>query len=234
MKKTILAAALAVAAVGAHAENVTLWSIPTMPWDHWFQFEAGVGVGMYDTQDGRWYQQGMPTSAVQNVNVAWSLGLTGHVLQRENWGVDWRAEYVNLGRAEAGCLCTSDADYNPNTHQAAPGAEPGGAFTGSGSSQGVVLSLNPYYTFYGVQVGPEVGAYIHHDVWNEYVQIFSPPVNVAIHTAYWSVAPVAGITVSSGRYSISYRHYFTDINERNKTYPPLWKDADVVMFKMRF
>jgi hypothetical protein len=100
---------------------------------------------------------------------AFSLGLTGPLITRGKWGADWHAEYVNLGRAAASCACTPrDENYDANTHHFTNRFDaPAAYFTGSGRSQGVALTIEPYYWAYGVRFGVEAGAYIHRDSWSE-------------------------------------------------------------------
>lgn len=229
MKRIVIAALLA-ASTAAHAES-------------FFQIEAGLGVTRYTKEDGRWFQQGTPgaDNKVSSKPPAFSLGLTGPIVTRERWGVDWHAEYVNLGRAAASCNCTpNDENYDAKTHKFTDvmPADPAG-FSGSGVSQGFVLSVEPYYVVHSVRLGLEVGAYIHRDTWHEYVTGWQttpdmPKQSFDISQKSWSVAPVVGVSVSKDRYTLSYRHYFMRVNASGRNVPPLWNDADVLEVKMRF
>lgn len=229
MKRTIMAVAVAVAASGAHA-------------DSWFQFEAGIGARLFQTTDGRWYQQGIPGgSNVQRLNITESIGLTGPLISRGDWGIDWHVGYVNLGRAASDCACTPmDENYNASTHQYMPRYEvPMAYFTGSGTSSGVALTIEPYRYWQGLRWGFEVGAYVHHDTWSEQVYNWQvvgsgPAQTLNVSANYWAVAPVAGVSIGKGNFTLSYRHYFTGLNSKSQATPPLWNDADVIELKYKF
>jgi hypothetical protein len=196
-----------------------------------FQMEAGVGVTHYQTENGRWYQNGMPDNKVTSTAPAISLGVTGPVVSRGAWGVDWHADYVNLGRAAASCQCdTNDADYIAHTtkHTA--------FYSGSGRAQGVALTVGPYRYYAGLRWGVEAGAYVYHSSWSESVAgwtVGGPPVNLSLSESRWNVAPVAGLSVGDGKWAVSYRHYFMRYRKAEMV-PPLWNDADVLMFTRRF
>jgi hypothetical protein len=229
---TAMTIALACAAASARADDIS----------DYIHFQAGIGAAHYTTQDGRWYQQGMPDADnhLDSKPPAFSLGFTGPVISHGRWGVDWHAEYVNLGRAAAECACTPlDANYNSGTHTYTPKiAVPPAYFTGEGRSQGVALTIEPYYWLYGVRFGVEAGAYIHRDSWTDTVYDWQMPnagaTTLVLQSAYWSVAPAVGVSVGNGRFTLSYRHYFTGLNSRNRSVPPLWNDADVLELKVKF
>jgi hypothetical protein len=228
-----LAALLAIAATSARADYI----------NDYVQGEIGIGAAHYTTQDGRWYQQGMPNgdNKLTSKPPAFSLGLTGPLVTRGKWGADWHAEYVNLGRAAASCACTPmDENYNANSHQYHKTFDvPQAYFTGSGRSQGVALTVEPYYWISGVRVGVEAGAYIHRDSWSEDVigwQVVGSgaPQNLHLSDAFWSVSPVVGASVGNGRFTLSYRHYFMRVSSESRSVPPLWNDADMLEVKVKF
>jgi hypothetical protein len=213
-----LAALLIALPIVAHAQS-------------FFQMEAGLGVTHYQTENGRWYQNGQPDNRVTSTVPAFTLGLTGPVVTLGAWGVDWHADYVNLGRAAASCQCdTSDADYAAHTtkHTA--------FYSGSGRAQGVALTLEPYRYYAGLRWAAEAGAYVYHSSWNESVTGWTaggPPVDLSLSESRWSVAPVAGLSVGNGKWTAGYRHYFMRYRKAENV-PPLWNDADVLMFTKRF
>jgi hypothetical protein len=224
---------LGCAAASAHADYI----------NDYVQGEVGIGAAHYTTQDGRWYQQGMPNgdNKLTSKPPAFSLGLTGPLITRGKWGADWHAEYVNLGRAAASCACTPrDENYNANTHQFTNRFDaPAAYFTGSGRSQGFALTVEPYYWAYGVRLGVEAGAYIHRDSWSEdvvgwQIEKTAPPQNLHLSGTHWSVAPVVGASVGNGRFTLSYRHYFMRVSSENRSVPPLWNDADAIEIKVKF
>jgi hypothetical protein len=198
-----------------------------------WQFEAGAGATIYQTENGRWYQNGQPQNEVTKHAPAFSFGVAGSVLERGNWGLGWHGDYVNLGRASASCMCLArDEDY-------AAGREgPRARFSGSGRAQGVSLTLEPYYWTHGVRVGVEAGAFVYHSSWSESVTGWTvndlPRQDIALSSSRWNVAPVAGVSVGSGPWSLSYRHYFMHRNIKGQSVPPLWNDANVIEIKRRF
>lgn len=203
--------------------------------------QAGIGVSNADTPDGRWAQQGIPGgSHVTAKPPTWSLGLTGPLLTRGAWGADWHLDYVNLGRFAASCSCTpQDENYDPKSHsyQNKTGV-PTAFFTGEGRSQGAALTAEVYYWLDGFRLAAEGGAYIHRDSWSEDVAGWQvggvPAQNFHLEDAYWSVAPVIGVSVGYGRVSVAARHYFTGLNSRNRNVPPLWNDVTTVELKIKF
>lgn len=211
--KTLLA--LLVLPVAAHAQS-------------FFQIQAGVGITHYATENGRWYQNGMPENKVTSITPALSLGVTGALVSRGAWGIDWHAGYANLGRAAASCWCTiNDQDYQQHRPSALTEH-----YTGSGNVQGVALTLEPYRYYGGLRFGIEAGAYLYRSGWKETVT--NSPIglpDVSINESRWSVAPVAGASVGNGVWSVSYRHYL--LRYKSQT-PPLWNGADVLMITRRF
>lgn len=234
MKKGFIAGSLVSFAIVA--------AMPKAQAESWFQYEAGVGATMYQTEDGRWYQQGMAQSEVHSTNVAFSLGVTGPLVTRGKWGVDWHVDYENLGRAAASCWCTpNDENYNPHSHTYNPNVLPAplAYFTGNGRSYGFALTLEPYYWVKGVRVGVEAGAYINHESWDEDVSHWASNWNMplehnTISLDKWAVAPVVGVNVGNGKWTVSYRHYFLSRENKGEQFPPVWNDANVIELKYKF
>lgn len=226
MKKTIKTAVLTAALVAGALSPLAARA------DTWFQFESGIGVTAFQTENGRWYQNGMPQSRVSRVAPEYSAGITGPLLARGAWGADWHVDYVNLGRAAASCQCdTSDADYAAHTtkHTA--------YYTGDGRAQGAALTIEPYGWVRGVRVAAEGGAFIYHAGWSESVTGWSvggPPQNLYLSQSQWAVAPVAGVSVGNGTWSVNFRHYFLKANNKTLVVPPVWNDANVIELKYRY
>lgn len=196
-------------------------------------FEIGAGLNRYGTSDGRWYQEGQPGNDVTRTAPVFSLGVTGNVFSQSNWGVDWHASYVNLGRAAASCQCkTHDEDFEAKREG------PTAYFTGSGRAQGAALTLEPYYQYSGIRLGLEAGIYAYHSQWSESIDNWSvggPPQNLALSSSFWGAAPVVGISVSKGSWTLSYRYYYMQLtNARHSAVPPVWNNASVIEIKRRF
>ena len=221
MKKYVACIALALMASAAHAQ---------------LRVTAGLGLNIYDGVDGRWQQQGVPGgSDVTTHTPAITLGIAGPIVSRGRWGIDWHADYLNLGRAAASCMCTPmDQNYDPHTHHySAKFDVPMAYFSGSGRSQGVGITAESYYWIGGARIGVEAGAYVHHDAWSEYVAGWQVPRSIPAQTfnlsdSYWSVAPMVGLSVGNDRWAVSYRHLFMSLNSRTRNTPPLWNDADLL------
>jgi hypothetical protein len=208
-----------------------LLALPLAAHASWFTYEAGAGLTSFETEDGRWYQQRMDHS-LTTIAPEYSIGITGPVVTRGAWGVDWHLDYVNLGRASASCQCdTSDSDYAAhNTRHTA-------LFTGSGRALGVSLTVEPYRWYGGLRYGLEAGAYVYRSSWSEQVYGWSvggPPQDLSLSASRWNAAPVIGVSVGDGAWSVNYRHYFMRMNSAKQNVPPLWNDADVIEIKRRF
>lgn len=228
MKKTLIAAAVMAASVGVHAQT-------------FFEMEAGIGMTHYDTPNTRWNQENMPNNGVVKNAPEFSLGLTGHIISHGAYGMDWHADYVNLGRAAAQCSCTPiDANYNPSTKQRTNDYKVDDAFfTGSGRAQGVAMTLEPYYWTHGLRLGFEAGVFAYHSDWTEYVAGWSQNDTMAkqsfsLSNHAWNIAPVVGASIGNGRVTLSYRHYFLHLNSQKASVPPVWNDADVLELKVKF
>ena len=199
---------------------------------HAWSFESGVGVTSFETEDGRWYQQLQPHS-LSTVSPEYSVGVTGSLLTRGTWGVDWHADYVNLGRASSSCQCdTSDENY------AAHDTQHTALFSGAGRAQGFAAMIEPYRWYGGVRVAVEAGAFVYHSSWNETVKGWTvndaPPQDLSLSQSGWHVAPVVGLSIGGAVWSVNYRHYFMRVNSARQNVPPLWNDADVLELRRRF
>src|ERR1700694_4778167 len=132
---------------------------------HAWQFEAGVGASYSkDMGDGTWVQQGAPNNHEQLRAPAYLLGVTGDITHH----LAWHADYAYSSTITAGCTCTADdAHYNPHTHQIVGNPTRWGAFNGQGHTQGVMLTLEPNYTYRGVRFGAEAGPWEYWNRWHE-------------------------------------------------------------------
>lgn len=227
MRMTALAAGMAlVCSSAAHSES-------------FFQIEAGAGLTDYTLTNGKWFQDGAIDNHVVSHAPAITLGLTGPLIQRQHWGIDWHADAVYFGSVSASCQCTiSDADYNASTDKVMPGAITE-SYYGSGHAAGVVLMLEPYYARAGWKFGVAAGVLGYRKTWTENVSGWAgnfgdpQPVPVHLESAHGvSFAPAVGVDISRGAFTLSYRYYFTSRNEGNT--PPLWDDVQTVELKYRF
>lgn len=223
MKRAVALLALAASSCAAHA--VTL--------------EVGAGTTFYNTHDGTWYQLGV-THKLTDAPRAWSIGLTGDLYTSAYWGVAWHLDYVNLGRASASCDCTPvDANYNAVTHQLISDNVPRAHYSGSGYAHGAVLSIEPYVTRNRWRFGLEAGVMAYLPIWNESVTGWQPDTSVPAQNLQLStpraIKPALVLGASFGRdnWTLSYRHYFLRrANDLNV--PPVWNDANVIEYKVRF
>jgi hypothetical protein len=220
MKPAIIALALA-ASASAHAES-------------FFQVEAGMGAASYGTTDGKWYQAGAQDNRTSTTAPALSVGLTGAVISRESWGIDWHADAVYIGSVSASCQCTvSDADYNTATKTVRAGAITE-SYHGSGHVAGASLTVEPYYAYSGWKFGAVGGVFAYRKTWTEDVSGWSgAPSPVHLESSHRiSVAPVIGADISRGNVTLSYRYYMTSRNEGHV--PPLWDDIQTLETTYRY
>lgn len=201
--------------------------------------EGGAGVTMYRTGDGTWYQEGVDHK-LRDTPRAWSIGLTGDLYSAEYWGVAWHLDYVNLGHASASCDCTPiDANYDPKSHTLIRDDVPRAHYSGSGYAHGAVLSLEPYLTRNRWRFGAEVGVMAYLPIWNESVTSWQPDTSVPAQNLQLSTpravrpALVLGASIGRDKWTVSYRHYFLR-RVNDPSVPPLWNDADVIEYKVRF
>jgi hypothetical protein len=225
MRLAALAAGMALAC-SAHAQS-------------FFEIEAGVGMTYYTLTDGKWFQEGALDNHVISHAPAVSIGLTGNVIDRARWGIDWHADAIYLGGVSASCQCTiSDDDYNPRTHVMKAGATTE-SYYGSGHAVGVSLMLEPYLKYREWKFGVAAGVFGYRKTWTENVSGWdgnfgiARPVPVHLESAHGiSFAPAVGVDVSRGPFTLSYRYFFTSRNEGNT--PPLWDDVQTLMVTYRF
>lgn len=168
-----------------------------------FQFEAGIGVSKTsDMGDGVWYQSGVPHS-VALTTPSYLAGATGELYARDSWSLRYHVDYAYIGSQSASCLCVGDDQYNANTHRAS--VAPYARFNGQGHVQGVALTLQPTYTWRGVELGVEAGYWAYWSTWHETVTNGST-INLD-HKTGLQFAPVVGASVTYADTSVSYRYY---------------------------
>lgn len=171
--------------------------------------EVGVGVTNFTTMaNGIWYQKGVPDNETHTHGRALMVGMTGHIVR----GLDWHADYVNLGHARAACYCTTiDADYNLKTHALRPGT-PMARYSGRQTTQGVKLSITQGITVGRWTFGAEAGAFVYRPDFTENVYAWhvadETPVDLTLHARRSvQVGRVFGGFVSRGRWTVSVERY---------------------------
>lgn len=222
MKRTIIAAALALASISAHAQS-------------WLQFEGAVGVNAYQVTDGTWNQEGAAYNHVKTVFPAAQLGARFNVWQRGDYGVTLHTDLVYLGRVSSDCWCTeSDADYNLGTKHTTPGAQTA-HFVGHGNAIGVALTVEPYYTMGAWRFGVEGGLFPYRPQWDETVSNYVwnpayPATTVCAHTTNsLQLGFLVGASVERGAFGVSLRHYFLQPFGTLGGTPPIYNTSTVLM-----
>src|ERR1700677_537349 len=130
----------------------------------WLQFEADVGQSHYTgSGSGTYYEDGPNFPHTLNfTKVGAEAGVTGNLVQRETWGVDWHADYVNLGyESFDGLVDSDDANFNPQTGGWNGPCAPTARFLGGGTVSGIALTLEPLYDYRGVRYGVLAGPFIY-------------------------------------------------------------------------
>ncbi len=177
--------------------------------ESFFQAEVGIGTQRStDMGDGVWIQTSPQTPHAEKMSgPSYLNGLTGPIIERGNWGVRWHADYVYFGGMSASCMCVPDANYNQYKHVSnEPGYIP---FNGNGHVQGVQFLIEPGYTLLGARWGIEGGPWLYWATWHEtHNDPAQPGAYNLSHRTHMQVGWVAGVSVSRGPWSVSYRHYF--------------------------
>lgn len=205
------------------------------------RFELGAGMTQYRTiGDGVWYQEAQPHTLNLRAPMV-TAGLTGPIYTREKWGIDWHADYVNLGHTSSECMCTPmDENYNAASHQRLYNFDvPDVRFSGNGNAQGVALTVEPYVNYRDWRFGVEGGLFLHRAAFDVKVYDWmvegsraAGPQTIEVGTSHKiNRGAVAGVSVGRGNWRVSYKHYWMPVHSE---YPPLWKSADVLELKYVF
>jgi len=196
-------------------------------------FEAGLGLSTFTTlADGTWYQQGLPHT-LNLKHMGATAGFTGELYAHGNWSLRYHLDYVFVGHVSSDAMATpDDANYSVKTHSCIGACLPLAEYVGNGNDQGVVLSLQPTYTFpHDIAVGFEAGIYVHRATWHETVYNWFTP-GTTIHADYrpkWQVAPMVGANVSWGNTTISYRYLFNQSHwDATNSVPAIWKGTHML------
>lgn len=193
---------------------VIMLAMSTCGWSSEVHVEVGAGQTHYGIQpNGIWYQLGNPTRLQVNGH-AWMIGLTGDAFEHDRWGVAWHADYINFGHASSHCYCTPRDDYyDAGAHRQLPGAPvPNANYVGSGSVQGLKLSLAPYWRVGEWKFGPELGIIEYRATWTEDAygwSYFPGPTrtnHLELQRKFYN-SKFYGAFAQRGRWTISYEHY---------------------------
>ncbi|MDE4918585.1 hypothetical protein ACUXAV_000684 [Cupriavidus metallidurans] len=216
MPKTLIA--LAAALLPCVASAVTL--------------EVGAGVAKYETRgDMMWYQEGLQHSLDMSAPT-FEIGLTDTAYQWDRFGLDWHAGYVYLGNVHSDAQATADQNYSRHTKTCIGACWYRNRFVGNGHMQGLKLTLEPNYTWHGVRVGIEGGVYAFVHTWN--VNVYTEGGQVINTSSDHKVrfAPVLGLSVGNGNFSVVYTHYFSKTN--NDPMFAIWKATDTITLRYKF
>lgn len=204
--------------------------------------EIGIQSGRYGTQgDGTWYQTGMPH--VLNIHsYGFTAGLTGALIEREKWGINWHVDYVNLGHISSTCDCTPiDENYNAHTHELVSDPIPvaNAQFVGNGNAQGVAFTLEPYYRLNNWRFSVEGGFFPYRPAWDETIYNWQvqPGLSQTLHVSTphaIQLGAVAGVGVSWKNSSVFLRHYWLPTKFDSSHSPALFTGATVLEYKYRF
>jgi hypothetical protein len=195
----------------------------------WFEFEAGIGAShSKDMGDGTWIQEGAPNNH-ETLNAPVYLGgLTGDIGNH----LSWHADYVYFGGLSASVDGVPDANYNSHTHQVFGTFPRYSPFAGQGHTQGVALTIEPNFTWRGWRFGAEVGPWIYRATWHESLYNLTGQWQNLSHKTTTQLGYTAGVNVSRGSLTVSYRYYSAKGNFN--PYPGLVTGTHVLMIEKRF
>lgn len=152
MKKSLLVIALTLTPIFAHA-------------DSWLHFEGDLGESHYTgSGSGTYYEDGARYPHTLNFNrVAFEVGVTGPIFTQPNYGVNWHADYVYLGRESFdGQVNSDDANFSATSKSGCNGeCAPTEHMWGGGSVTGISLPIEPYYLYRGVRFSALLGPFIY-------------------------------------------------------------------------
>lgn len=201
-----------------------------------FRPEVGIGAAQFsDKGTGVWWQDNHQYGLSLSVPTI-TLGLTGPLMTRGQWGIDWHVDYTWLGNVSANCKCSPiDSNYSGQTHIDVPDA----LFSGHGQAQGIALTVEPYFWTHGFRLAAEAGLFPYVWHWSETVDGWSDQPGMTPHTIAansgrnLSLGEVVGVSVSRGPFTVAYKHFFLPAQGANGV-PPLWKGADMLEIRYKF
>lgn len=203
--------------------------------------EVGIGWDEYTlVPNGTWYQTGAPGNDVSIHGHPFEIGVMGDMPVTNYGGIMMHADYVSLGHASARCYCTTvDSDYNHATHKIAPGS-PMALYSGNGMVQGIELSIAPYLSYQGWEIGYKRGVLIYRPEWTDSVYGWpetptGPFLNGSQSTpTRRQFANVFGVFIRHGNYTVTYEQVRMPVQQNEWAVPPLWTGAHVLMVTYSF
>jgi hypothetical protein len=206
----------------AHADSIS----------DYVHLELGGGVSKFATQDGLWFQEGLPHS-LHTISPAVKAGLTGPIITRTRWGVDWHVDYVFVGSVSSDAIATTDQNYDLATHSVINPNVVQSRFVGRGNINGVAFTAEPYVNLYGFRFGIDGGPFVFRSTWHD--TLYDPRVSTPFN-AYASgglkLGWTYGASISRGPVSLAYEHY--SVKVPSETFPPLSSSVNMVSVMYRF
>ncbi len=207
--------------------------------------EMGAGVSSFQTLgNGIWYQEGFQNH-LSLTSSTFLIGATGNLTPKVSWHVD----YVYLGRASVDSWDTPvDANYAPQNSNHCNGAcLPLVHVLGSGTVQGIAVTLEPHADFGGWRLGVEAGPFLFFPTWNMSVPNWVAATGNRGNTdwqsttdgnLYWQsgyrpqIGGVVGLSVERGDWGLRYRHYFD--KTQGGAFPAIWRSTDTLTLTYTF
>jgi len=211
---------------------LSLLAFPLIAHASWFDFEAGYGLQKsQDMGDGTWYQEGGPYHRKLD-GKAYLAGITGTVYESGPWSVNYHLDYLYYGGLGTGCTCVGDDFYDGATHSRKPGYSSTAVFNSQGHVQGVPLTLDLGYTWYGVRFSVEGGAWVYWPTWHTSVALPDGSSLDLSHKPTAQLGYVVGARIESGHTSLSYRYY--RMKDKWNPNPGIVTSTQMLMLNWRF
>lgn len=194
-------------------------------------FEIGAGAAHYTPRGNMmWYQEGLPHKLDLNAPV-YEAGLVDTAWSHGRWSLDWRATFVYVGSVHSDAIATYDDNYDKATQGCIGTCAALDRYMTTGHKTGIRLTLQPTYTYNGWRFGVESGVYIYRPTFHANVYTPETVINVS-GTTRIQFAPVVGVSVGRGPWSVAYMHYFSKTLQ--DPYYAIWRATDTITLRYRF
>lgn len=222
MKHAVIAAALAVASIGAHAES-------------FFQIEAGLGAtSAQKVGDGIFYSKGFSHST-PNSSIGARVGVVMNVIDAPVRsivpGLRIHAGYYNFGKVKWSSMNPQDeADFTQLGEKGGYSVKTGACvdnncgvfrkFDSTGGIQAVALTVEPFWNIGGAWTfGIEAGPALYRSTWvSEATAMaggskFGPAgtVETLTHTPRVQLGAIAGVSLSRGPFSVRANYLYAPV-----------------------